>query len=1065
MLISPATIDKVYDLDLVTVISGYRVDLKKTGANYQACCPFHDEKTPSFHVSVAKGIYKCFGCGKGGNNPVNFVMHKESVEWLEAVKLLAHNHNIQIEYDESENSVAHKAKMETADKLTAINGWAANFYHERLSDAPKEALRCSPALADKFQLGYAADAWGNLIEAAQLAGQQLDKLKELDLIKEKEGKRYDAFRDRILFPIFNKYNQVVGFSGRRIGKDEKFAKYINTGETSVFTKGNELFGLNLSKKMISTKKFAYLVEGNWDVVSAHGFGLENTVAACGTALTPAQCRILKKLCNHLVFIYDSDKAGSAALIKNLPIAVQAGFTVECVILPSGQDPDDYFRSVTPEQDMFAQVHAMHKDGIDYFAEILNLKVKNVRDKSDLFNTLCEMLSFIEDDNILNDYCKSIAKTCSFDLKDFRREAHRLKEERDMTTIAEDDVPLPEGVSREEFEKHGFYGLSEKGKAGYYFWNTGAHKFIAFSNFVITPLHHIYSKMDNKRLVEIDNGRYKTILDLPSKALVGIQQFRELMYQEGNYRFDGNATHLNKIVAKISEQFPRCEELKTLGWQNEGFYAFSDGIFNGSFMKVNPHGVVMHKEKHFFLPAFSTIYADVREEDDQYENDRWFKFNYSPKNNFQRWSLLMTEAYGEKGMFGVAFLLASLFRDMIYSKYKVFPHLFLFGEKGSGKSQLGWSLNNVFWNSQPGFNLTAGTNVGFYRKLARARNSIVWFDEYNDYIDPKRFQALKSAYDGIGHEKGVMSRDNRTESTKVNSACVISGQYLPTLDDNALFTRSLLLTFRKEDWQGKPEVTKAYSELKQMEESGLSGVIGDVMKYRDLMEAKYATVFQEEFTRMKEEVEEYNERILRNFITLISSVKVMQDVLNIPFKYEEIFKLSKAMIIEQSAQINESEALSQFWMMIEFLFRDKKINWDQSRDKGKQQVEIDFKIETRQEIKIMANRKEEVVTVLDKPMRLLFIRFTKVHPMYMEMHRKQHGHNGMAMSSLKTYIHGHKAFIGLTRSTVFDDGISSAYVFKYDEIGVNLLNNDAQAQLDFDASEKIIKGGEDEKGPF
>lgn len=1041
MLISPSTIDKVYDLDLITVISRYGIDLKKKGANYGSCCPFHDEKTPSFNVSSAKGIYKCFGCGKGGNSGVNFVMHKEGVAWLEAIKIMAHNHNIVVEYDESEQAVAYKAKMETTQRLTDINAWASNYYHDRLIDAPKGALRCSKELAEKFNLGFAADGWDNLIKAAQLAGQNAQQLQELDIIRESKGKKYDVFRNRIMFPIHNEKNMVVGFSGRDLSNDKEAAKYLNTGETSVFVKGNELFGLSLAKTKIREKGFAYVAEGNWDVVSMHGFGLENTVAPCGTALTPAQCRLLKKYCNHLVFIYDADKAGRNALIKNLPIAIAAGFTAECVILPEGLDPDDFFTSTAPAEDVYAQIHVMHTDAILHFADVKTKLIKNIREKSDLFNEMVDLLCRIDDDIIVNDYCKSVAKICGLDTKDFKREVFNHKSEIFDEVIAGDDLPLPKGVDREEFERHGFYELTEKGKAGYYFWQSGAHKFQAFSNFVIQPLHHIYSKMDNKRLVEIDNGRYKTILDLPSKALVGIQQFRELMYAEGNYRFDGNAAHLNKIVAKISEKFPRCEELKTLGWQPEGFYAFSDGIYNGAFMRVNQHGVVMHKEKHFFLPAFSTIYADVREEDDQYENDRWFKFNHTPKNNFERWAKLMVDAYGDKGRFGVVFLLASLFRDMIYSKYKIFPHLFLFGEKGSGKSQLGWSLNNIFWNSQPGFNLTAGTNVGFYRKLARARNSVVWFDEYNDMIDQKRFQALKSAYDGIGHEKGVMSRDNRTESTKVNSACVISGQYLPTLDDNALFTRSLLLTFRREDWQGKTDTTKAYSELKQMEETGLSGVIADVMKYRDLMEAKFATVFQEQFTAMKEELEDYNERILRNFITVITAAKVLEDVLPLPFTYKEIYRLSKAMIIEQSAQISESEALSQFWMMIEFLFRDKRINWD-----GLRSVETDFKVDTAQEIKIMLNRTDQKTVVLDKPTRLLYMRFTKVHPLYMEMHRKQHGHNGMAMSSLKTYIHGHKAFVGLIKATGFEDGVSSAYVFKYDELGVNLKNNDPQMEM-------------------
>lgn len=674
----------------------------------------------------------------------------------------------------------------------------------------------------------------------------------------------------------------------------------------------------------------------------------------------------------------------------------------------------------------------HQDALLYYAKEKAKMVRSISERSELLASIANLMSFIDNDTTILEYAKTISKDCKLDQKELRREAMKQKEERQMLAIDEDEIPIPQGVNREEFERHGFYEMVDKGRAGYYFWAGGKEKFSQVSNFVIKPLFHVYSKMDNKRLVEISNGKYNSVLDLPSKALVGIQTFRELMYQEGNFRFDGNATHLNKIVAKISELFPRCEELKTLGWQGEGFYAFSDGIFNGTWIPVNKHGVVINKEKHFFLPAFSSIYADTREEDDLYENDRWFKFKSTPKNNFENWAKLMMQAYGDKGMFAIAFLVASLFRDMIYSKYKIFPHLFLFGEKGSGKSQVGWSLSNIFWSGQPGFNLTAGTNVGFFRKLARARNSVTWFDEYNDYIDPKRFQALKSAYDGIGHEKGVMSRDSRTESTKVNSSSVISGQYLPTLDDNALFTRSILLTFRKEDWQGKPEVSTAYGELKQMEESGQSGIIADVIKFRGLMEDRYTSIFAKEFTKMKDEIESYNERILRNFITIISSIKTLSEVLRLPFTYEDIYKQSKAMIIEQSAQISESEALSQFWLMIEFLYRDRRINYS-----GGQHVETDFKIEMVDSITIMQTRSEEHLHNFTLPTKCLFIRFTKVHPLYMEMHRKQYGHNGIAMSSLKTYIHGHKAFIGLTKGTRFDDGVSSAYVFDYDQLGINI----------------------------
>ena len=1054
-MISKSTIDHVYEIPIETVIAKY-AELKKNGVNYKSCCPFHDEKTPSFVVSPAKGIYKCFGCGKGGANGVSFIMEKEGIDWIESIKLLANKHNILIEHDDSEDAQKYKTKIDRAQKLSEINTWAKDIYKENLISAPSIAIRCKSETADLFDIGFAPKSWDFLMNKAILKGIPVEILAELDLVR-KSKNIYDTFRERIVFPIYNDKNMLVAFSGRDIGSDKETAKYLNTGETPLFIKGNELFGIHIAKQPIRKIGYAYIVEGNWDVVAMHEIGLSNTVAPCGTSLTINQLKLLSKFAKHIVFIYDGDAAGKTALLKNTRIAVENGFTVECVILFNGDDPDTWLRNENTikeigEKSAIEWMKEKHVDAIINIATEKSKSIKNVKERSEFLAYISETLSFIESDNIIVDYVRQIAKPCGLDIKELRRESMRKREEREQLSINEDKLPLPKSVNREEFEKHGFYEMVDGYKTGYWFWAGGKEKFSQASNFVIRPLFHVYSKMDNKRLVEINNGRYKSVLDLPSKALVGIQQFREMMYAEGNFRFDGQASHLNKIVAKISEQFPRCEELKTLGWQTEGFYAFSDGIFCGNWIPVDSHGVVVHNDKHFFLPAFSSIYSDVREEDDTYENDRWFKFHHNPKNNFEKWSKLMISAYSNKGMFGIAFFVASLFRDMIYAKYKIFPHLFLFGEKGSGKSQLGWSLNNVFWNGQPGFNLTAGTNVGFFRKLARARNSVTWYDEYNDYIDPKRFQALKSAYDGIGHEKGVMSRDNRTESTKVNSSCVISGQYLPTIDDNALFTRSLLLTFRKEDWQGNEDIMKAYSELKGLEETGLSAVIGDVVKFRDLMEKNYTHVFQQEFQKLKDELEDYNERILRNFATIISAVKCLQEVLKFPFSYDELFNQSKTMIIEQSAQISESEALSQFWNMIEFLFRDKRINYDDGKYK-----ELDFKIEVTNHAKIMINRNEEKIHTFDLPTKCLFIRFTKVHPLYMEMHRKQHGHNGMAMSSLKTYIHGHKAFIGLTKATQFEDGVSSAYVFNFSGLGVNIERmSSGEYQSIVETNNNIIK---------
>lgn len=342
MIISRKTIDEVYDLPIATVIGKY-TELKQNGANLKGNCPFHDEKTPSFIVSPAKGIYKCFGCGEGGNNAVTFVMKKEGLQWLDAIKQLAQQHNVIIEYDDTEAAQKMQAHIERAHRFCDVNAWVAGLYHENLKLAPAGALRCNEEIANRFNLGYADKSFDFLLNHARTKGIAVDTLGELDLIR-KNKNMYDTFRERIVFPIYNEKNMIVGFSGRTTSASSETAKYLNTGETPVFKKGDELFGIHLAKTHIRKIGYAYLVEGNWDVVSAHARGLENTIAPCGTALTENQLKLLKKYTEHLVFIYDADVAGRKALLKNTKLAVEQGFNVEAIMLDEGEDPDTYFRT-------------------------------------------------------------------------------------------------------------------------------------------------------------------------------------------------------------------------------------------------------------------------------------------------------------------------------------------------------------------------------------------------------------------------------------------------------------------------------------------------------------------------------------------------------------------------------------------------------------------------------------------------------------------------------------------------------------------------------------------------
>ena len=390
-----------------------------------------------------------------------------------------------------------------------------------------------------------------------------------------------------------------------------------------------------------------------------------------------------------------------------------------------------------------------------------------------------------------------------------------------------------------------------------------------------------------------------------------------------------------------------------------------------------------------------------------------------------------DVYGPKARIAIAFATATVFRDLIYEKYKIFPHLFLFGEKQSGKSQLAWSLSNLFFNNMPAFNLSSGTQVGFHRKLSRVKNAICWWDEYSNEIDPRRIQTLKSAFDGMGHEKGKMTRDNRTEVTKVNSSSVISGQYLPTADDNALFTRSILLSFEKKIYSSK-ELGR-YDELKGHEQQGLSSLVGEILKYRKDIDQGFSMVFSELMEKIKDELaadsKQFEERLVRNFCTILAPVKIiLQSMmpLEMNFSFDEIYAQSKIMIAELSVQISSSESLSNFWLMTEYLLDNKLI------EAGK-----DFEIKSVATIK--ATNKNGYTETLNyiEPKMILFIRFSKIHPLYMEGHRKQFGKNGVDLVSLMHYIKHHPSFIGSVSSYRFEDSISSCYAFDYETLKVNL----------------------------
>ena len=352
-MIDRETVDRIYAAANIVDIVGDYVTLRRKGVNYVACCPFHNEKTPSFVVSPSKGVYKCFGCGKGGN-AVTFLMEHESLTYPEALKMVAKRYGIEVH--EKELSEEEVRRNDDRESMFALNGWAAEYfanYLRRESEGISIGMsyfRQKRGLTDatiaKFGLGFCPSKGDRMTKDALAAGYKQEFLLStgLSLVSDRNGSLYDRFRERVIFPVHNISGRIVAFGGRTLRTDKQVAKYQNSPESEIYSKKRELYGLYFAKKAIQQQNFAIMVEGYLDVISMHQAGIENVVASSGTSLTTEQIRLLGRFTKNITVIYDGDPAGIHASLRGIDMILHEGMNVRVVLLPEPEDPDSFAQS-------------------------------------------------------------------------------------------------------------------------------------------------------------------------------------------------------------------------------------------------------------------------------------------------------------------------------------------------------------------------------------------------------------------------------------------------------------------------------------------------------------------------------------------------------------------------------------------------------------------------------------------------------------------------------------------------------------------------------------------------
>lgn len=401
-MIPKETIDRILDTAQIVDVVGDFVSLKRRGANFVACCPFHNEKTPSFYVSPAKGIYKCFGCGKSGT-AVGFVMEHESLSYVEALRFLAKRYNIEIV--EKEESAEEIARRQRSESLYLVSEFAAGFFKDSLRTEEGHAVgyayfksrRLEDATIEKFGLGWSPSGRHVLSDAAKAAGYKEEFLVDTGLcVKKDDGRLQDRFYDRVMFPIHSVSGRVIAFGGRTLKTDKSVAKYVNSPETEIYVKSRSLYGIYFAKNEISRQDRCYLVEGYLDVISMHQLGITNVVASSGTSLTVEQIRLIRKFTSNITIIYDGDSAGIHAALRGIGLVLKEGLNVKVVLLPDGDDPDSYSHKHTlAEVQDFISTH--EQDFIGFKTDILLGQAgDDPLKKAELINDIADTIALIPD---------------------------------------------------------------------------------------------------------------------------------------------------------------------------------------------------------------------------------------------------------------------------------------------------------------------------------------------------------------------------------------------------------------------------------------------------------------------------------------------------------------------------------------------------------------------------------------------------------------------------------------------------------------------------------------------
>ena len=1015
-MISDKTIEAVRNLDIEDVLKSWGLAFKRRGSTMFASCPFHSEKTPSFSITPGRNLWYCHSCHRGGDG-IKFYQEKEGLDFHQAVEAIAKANNLHIVYSREEISDEQRQEAQLKESVLAAIAVVHQFFQERLRVDMDDEARAAREYAyrrwpEEFcqtrGIGLAPKDGRLLMEYCRSKAISEDLLLQSGIYRKdaKSGRIYTLFRNRLVIPIRDRFGRVIAFTARYLGDDkaDNVGKYINSSNSLIFIKGATIFGIDRASRCRQSLYYN-IVEGAPDVLRLQSIGLENTVATLGTAWSAAQFDVLKRFTQSVCFIPDSDPPkdepfgpGFKAVMQNGAEAVRRGFDVTVRELPFVEEKADDESVILHKND--ADEYILSQEIYNSIAEtpfILWLAEKKFSSASSLAEQrvivaeVADLLRHITDDAIAEDYIASLAKI-NGTVKAWRSAVSRAKGE--ARQRAANSEPKNDAERRKELLRqcnlniidNCFYTYDDEGEA------------VRLSNFFLESLYHIKDESNGTRLFRMVNKFNESVeIEFRESELCSLTTFQQRVGSVGNYIWRAKIDKLNNVKEYLYRGTRSAERVRKMGWDAiNGFFAFGNGVFNGEkFLAVDDLGIVETAPgRSFYIPATSKMYETNPE---IYQFERLFIHENRSGIKLHDFAVQLVKVFGDNAKIAFCYLLATLYRDVIFNRTRHFPILNLFGEKGTGKTTLATSLQSFFIHSVDPPNLGVTSVPAMNDRVSQAVNSLVVFDEYKNDLDVRKIAYLKGLWGGGGQTKKNQNTDGMAAQTIISTGIALCGQDKPT-QDMALFTRVLFLAFSKTSFS-KPE-RDAYEDLVAMCSLGNTHLTLEVLSHRALFEKNFANAYSLTKSELSKIVggEKIHDRIFGNWIIPLAAFRTLESVLSLPFSYNDLLTVAVAGMRLQNETAQESSEMGDFWEALQGF-----------HTQGRAIDKAHFRIKWHRTFR-STTMKEDIVFPEATP--VLYLNSAAVAGLFNGRGASNATANRSNWSTMLSYLRSHPSFLGL-----------------------------------------------------